>query len=541
MWLIHTKELKLYDFVGNKVPRYAILSHTWEGHEISFAEFQQQSSSSTIPDDSKVTQSCRVAASYGLDYVWVDTCCIDKRSSAELSEAINSMYMWYEHAEVCFVYLADISVQASMQDKEAKKLKNSRWFSRGWTLQELLAPYSILFFDRNWVQLGSKVSLQDQLSAAAHISKEYLFTPRYASVAIKMSWAASRFTTRREDIAYCLLGLFNVNMPLLYGEGIKAFWRLQQAIMASSADESIFAWFAEPSRTWYHGGILASNPTEFSHSGNIIQAGLSVIDRSSYHVTNRGLEMTLRARKHKDPGVVMHGDPSGSCTMCEIWEIPLACADKFKEDNPIRLQLHREAGASRWVRCISGAAMRFFDDRHGRLSGFHHEKFFVSIEIDDYRLMGNHSTPGLSLSRLTNAVEDGIRVSFTEPAQEAFSASTYLPYCGNWTRTSASYVFKNESMAFGMMNQPAFILKGIQESRSLRLFRTVSMEHILSGCANDHFEELLMSFDRPLELYSFGIGCDKYFTIRTTSDWHLIYGPIHMIIDITYVDIDQVL
>jgi hypothetical protein len=177
-------------------------------------------------------------------YLWIDTCCIDKSSSAELSEAINSMYRWYEESNVCYAYLEDVEedYQDASEDpvedtnndpikrlngKVEKKIRKSRWFTRGWTLQELIAPSQISFFGKNWSFPGEKYNdscqpernLVKLLSSITTIPEAVLADPSQrssCSVARKMSWAARRKTTREEDMAYSLLGLFEVNMPLLY-------------------------------------------------------------------------------------------------------------------------------------------------------------------------------------------------------------------------------------------------------------------------------------------------------------------------------------
>ncbi|RYP03915.1 hypothetical protein DL765_010366 [Monosporascus sp. GIB2] len=222
-------------------------------------------------------------------------CCIDKSSSAELSEAINSMFKWYEKAAVCYAYLSDVS---SLNNVESA-LAASRWFKRGWTLQELIAPKKMDFFTADWSYIGSKQTLCDMISNSCHIEKEYLnrmHNVRAASIAKRMSWVASRETTRVEDIAYCLLGIFDVNMPMIYGEGKKAFKRLQEEIIKLyPEDHSIYAWgiINQPSNAWNgtaqatehvqvqqrepHGpvlepllGLLAESPREFSNSGDVV-------------------------------------------------------------------------------------------------------------------------------------------------------------------------------------------------------------------------------------------------------------------------------
>ncbi|KAI3327717.1 HET-domain-containing protein [Xylariaceae sp. AK1471] len=206
----------------------------------------------------KILRTCLQARKDGLNYLWVDTNCIDKTSSAELSEAINSMYQWYRNASICYAYLSDVlgpdpaatgpsNGRPSIHPPgiSLSYLRHSRWFRRGWTLQELLAPRDVRFFSRNWTHIGTKSSLAHMLSDITRIDKKYLLYSediRSASIAQRMAAVADRTTTRPEDIAYCLLGLFDVNMPLLYGEGAMAFVRLQEEIIKVSDDHSIFAW-----------------------------------------------------------------------------------------------------------------------------------------------------------------------------------------------------------------------------------------------------------------------------------------------------------
>ncbi len=294
MRLLHTKYLYLKDFTGN-IPAYAILSHTWvDGEEVLFQDIQS-SAAKNRKGFAKVQGFCDVAIRHGYDWVWIDTCCIDKSSSAELSEAINSMFAWYESSTTCFVYLADVDgtnafevTSSTLNDSLIditrmrrshpgdKTLSGSRWFTRGWTLQELIAPRQVEFYNSKWLQIGTKRSLCKELAQITRVNEVVLngASPKYYSVAERMSWASNRTTTRLEDMAYCLLGLFNVNMPLLYGEGERAFQRLQEEIMKVVDDYTIFTWtspltVAPPS--FVTTGILAASPRDFEASEESMQ------------------------------------------------------------------------------------------------------------------------------------------------------------------------------------------------------------------------------------------------------------------------------
>jgi hypothetical protein len=153
----------------------------------------------------------------------VVTCCIDKSSSSELSEAINSMYRWYKNAKFCYAYLSNARTSDTLE------FSRSRWFSRSWTLQELIAPLNVKFYGFKWLYLGSKARHIALLSQITDIDALILAgnNPAICSISQRMSWASKRETTQAEDIAYCMMVLFDVNMPLLYGEGSKAFIRLQ--------------------------------------------------------------------------------------------------------------------------------------------------------------------------------------------------------------------------------------------------------------------------------------------------------------------------
>ncbi|RDX52439.1 hypothetical protein OH76DRAFT_1454296 [Lentinus brumalis] len=238
-------------FIVPEIRTYAIVSHVWHPHgEQSFQELaeiqrdvktksQSQSRAGTAKDiahappaapltipcailsdprvSDKVRNACAVAVSHGYRYLWLDSCCIDKTSSAELSEAINSMYGWYASAEICFVYLAD----------------------------EMIAPAQVLFLSRDWRVFGSKASLEDLIEDITGVERGVLNHTKAlntVSVARRMWWAHQRTTTRVEDEAYSLMGIFGIHMSPIYGEGGNAFIRLQQEILRTTPGQSIFVW-----------------------------------------------------------------------------------------------------------------------------------------------------------------------------------------------------------------------------------------------------------------------------------------------------------
>ena len=209
------------------LPPYAILSHTWtEGQEVTYNELVAGTGKDKTGYD-KIKFCGNQAAADGLDYFWIDTCCIDKSTSDELSTAINSMFRWYQCAAKCYVHLSDVVVPDEISDAEASPLawlaafRQSRWFTRGWTLQELLAPARVEFFSEQGKRLGSRMSLEQEIHDIPRIPIAALRGQHLSefSVEDRMGWAASRTTTLKEDKVYCLLGIFGVFLSLIYGEG----------------------------------------------------------------------------------------------------------------------------------------------------------------------------------------------------------------------------------------------------------------------------------------------------------------------------------
>ncbi|KAL2018164.1 hypothetical protein VTK56DRAFT_1189 [Thermocarpiscus australiensis] len=214
MRLINVRSLDIEEFHGSNIPEYAILSHTWGTDDASFREWSSRLTrwrKRTKSGFSKVFATCKQARRDNLGYAWVDTVCTDKSSLAELSEAINAMYSWYEKAAVCYVYLADVSTRPEENIDMLDLVRRSRWFTRGWTLQELLAPANVVLYTKEWTVIGTKNAL------AALISR----------------------VTGIEEV--CLQKKKLVDEPPLYGEGSRAFRRLQEEIVKVSDDHSILA------------------------------------------------------------------------------------------------------------------------------------------------------------------------------------------------------------------------------------------------------------------------------------------------------------
>ncbi|KAL1615488.1 hypothetical protein SLS54_009020 [Diplodia seriata] len=321
MRLLNCRTLKLESF-NDDAPRHAILSHRWREEEILFDDFQpdgpadRRAGYRSLCKEArekegyqKLHMACAQAVNDRLDYVWIDTCCIEKSSSAELSEAINSMFAWYSGADVCYAYLFDVPDHSGTD--ATGPLGRSQWFRRGWTLQELIAPQKMTFYSEGWVEIGPKLTLKSVLASITGIDADVLAGAKpvmSCSIAMRMSWAAKRETTRKEDEAYCLMGLFDVNIPLLYGEGAKAFIRLQEEIMKDTEDESIFAWIDKDATDDAIHGLLARSPAYFAHSSGI-KPYYSDEPRQLITKTNRGIHITL-------PALLRTGG---------IWEASLLC------------------------------------------------------------------------------------------------------------------------------------------------------------------------------------------------------------------------
>lgn len=310
---------------------------------MSYQDFVADTHHSGSTGLKKITDFCALARRRNLEWAWIDTCCIDKRSSAELSEAINSIFSWYKRATICFAFLSDLTLDSNVYSSEGEvpnsRLPKSRWFTRGWTLQELLAPRELIFFDSGLRLVGSRNSLADKISGITGIEPAYLCGAKSlqdASVAQRMYWVSTRQTTRVEDMAYCLLGLFDVNMPLLYGEGRKAFFRLQEQIIAQSKDESIFAWTSDMESA--PRGMLAEWPIEFVNSGNVQPSPLTE-PRPHTKMTTGTVSLAIRVQATQSWTQWMSRIPPTTL------DVPLACSAQMYDgkNREISIRLQRDS------------------------------------------------------------------------------------------------------------------------------------------------------------------------------------------------------
>ncbi|KAK6434877.1 hypothetical protein LTR95_008937 [Oleoguttula sp. CCFEE 5521] len=319
MWLLKTSDLSLVHFHDSRDVRYAILSHTWNGdEEATYAELREGCDMNTARLY-KVKMTCAQAAQDGCDYAWIDSCCINKDSLTELAEAINSMWQWYYDASVCYVYLADLSWECpvlydvasifSIESDEAPETRWTtafaacRWFTRGWTLQELLAAKDVRFYcapkaadvtSERWGFVGDKTDLVRTLWEITGIDilalQDRNSLTRFVT-ARKMYWASRRQTSKVEDRAYSLLGLFGINMPLLYGEGENAFIRLQEQIIQKRLDHSILAWDCSQSESSQSKDLLfANSPARFAKTGQRMTRWQWSSFDPAFRLTNQGIE-----------------------------------------------------------------------------------------------------------------------------------------------------------------------------------------------------------------------------------------------------------
>lgn len=237
--------------IKDSIPAYSVLSHTWlldNDQEISFQDLTTGEPINKPTGYAKIQFCAAQASKDGLEYFWVDTCCIDRTSSSELEEAITCMFSWYRDAAQCYVYLEDVPAnrepgsslsQTQRLDDWETGFRRARWFSRGWTLQELLAPKNVMFFSAEQALLGNKGSLESMIHEITGIPHDALRGKRLAEFSLdeRLSWAAKRQTRRKEDRAYCLLGILEIYIPRMYGMGDSAYDLLLDEIKKKNATD----------------------------------------------------------------------------------------------------------------------------------------------------------------------------------------------------------------------------------------------------------------------------------------------------------------
>lgn len=311
-------------FEDPKDVKYAILSHVWDKFppEQSYQEMvkiqeevkDQRSGNPDLPSCAvlarlrpKIRECCKRAREDSIEFVWVDSCCIDKTSSGELTEAINSMFEWYSRAAVCYAFLADVSPEEDPLGvpSSSSTFRQSKWFKRCWTLQELIAPKALRFFSADWTLINGKHELAVVIEEVTGIDADILLHKRplqSVSVAKRMFWASGRVATRKEDEAYSLMGIFDVNIPTIYGEGSRAFLRLQEEILRSIPDDSLFVWDSNFPDTGDKAAeidaclLLAPSPSSFSRSGSVERVSMSAgidVPLSTYSVTPYGIRANI--------------------------------------------------------------------------------------------------------------------------------------------------------------------------------------------------------------------------------------------------------
>ncbi|KAI7353540.1 hypothetical protein KC354_g11480 [Hortaea werneckii] len=422
--------LRFREFYGSNIPPYAILSHMWsEGEEVLFQDVIQRHARGRGLE--KVIAALSRARADGYSYVWVDTCCIDKSSSAELSEAINSMYAWYQDAAICYAYLSDVPSTDKPLAEHSDFVK-SRWFSRGWTLQELLAPNEVQFLSMHWTSLGTKDSLADVISRRTQIRPRILrmhYGIGDCSISERMSWAAGRETTRREDAAYCLMGLFSVNMPLLYGEGKKAFQRLQEEIMRYSDDQSLFAWINCDctSDTEAPHGLLACSATAFGfNEASSTVPYKSKRGRTPYAMTNRGLQITLHMMPVDDSETTYQVTLECGLKRLGDYAVIYLCRNDPDDDQFHRIKWHKLGAAQ-----IQGAIMPVFVPQAPTSSQRRAAPLQLSFTLDHlsepYELLGTQTLCDAATAETLSACPDEYRL--LAPRRPGMpSARLYIAY-----------------------------------------------------------------------------------------------------------------
>ncbi|KAF1951964.1 HET-domain-containing protein [Byssothecium circinans] len=261
MRLLHTRTLTFTEFRVSRVPDYAILSHRWLEYEVSYSDmFNLTDEIKQTNGYKKIVHCCKQAASVGLDYVWIDTCCVNKQDKDEVAYAINAMFAWYRKSQVCYCYMYDVPKNDLDLEHKDSKFRTSQWFTRGWTLQELLAPLYLIFFNHDWEEIGTKSSFKGIIAEITGIAPSIVVLNQGGdvSVAQRLAWAAERQTQVAADKSYCLTDLGTINsIGSVEEDEEKAFFRLQVQMLKTSDDQSLFCWQEPPGENRPSAGLLA--------------------------------------------------------------------------------------------------------------------------------------------------------------------------------------------------------------------------------------------------------------------------------------------
>jgi tetratricopeptide (TPR) repeat protein len=318
MRLLHfdaLSRLVLTDFRGKRIPPYAILSHRWSDSEILIEDITSEMYKEKEEGYKKLMFCAGQAAQDELQYFWIDTCCIDRWNNNERSRAINSMFQWYKNATRCYVFLSDVSVSTATElvqrsDWEAS-FRASAWFTRGWTLQELIAPVLVEFFSREGLRIGDKTSLDQLLHTITSIPLAALRNCplNQFSTSERMRWAENRVTTEEEDRVYCLLGLLSVSMPATYGEGQEsALERLQAEIQGVSSAPSIIPFSRNKSFVGREPQLAELEAKLFSNKQSTTT--LAIVGPGGTGKSQLALEVAHRARQYNTDCAVFWIDAS---------------------------------------------------------------------------------------------------------------------------------------------------------------------------------------------------------------------------------------
>lgn len=268
MLLLNTRSLELCHCIG-RPPLYSILCHACGSDDLGFEDFRDPETLSRKPGFRRLWQACSQARDHGAEWLWTDAVCIDRGSSAALSDALNSLSRIYQECQFSIIHLEDFGSDDCMDEGLKERLANCAWAKSVWMLPHLIFPRHSFIYDGNWDEIGTKASLAEQLSSVTSIGRAVLRDPSRLSeysIAKRISWASTLRASRTEDKAFSLMGLLGVNMPIVYGEGDKAFVRLQEEVLRDTKDFSLFAW--RPVASQGYRGLLAHSPAEFEHFQN---------------------------------------------------------------------------------------------------------------------------------------------------------------------------------------------------------------------------------------------------------------------------------